>query len=306
VGLQFAIVFEDRFDNSVGDAAANMQMLGNTYFSHPNYIQVKGKPLVLNFGPINYHQPDQWTQILQGLPQQPTIQALAGDSGQIGHGAGEFVWIYQSFIDSLTNFYNNLVPNLSSAGGVAYPGYNAFYAQGGGSGPSDWTIAVGTSTLQQTLSLAAQHANQIDYVQLATFNDWGEGTMFEPSVQFANSFLNTVQQYVGSEWNNDHLNSVIRLQNLRVKLAGNGAAQGQLDQAFAAFIANQPDQANSIMNNVGLQFAHVPNLDITEAGVRFDHNGNGGLIATHFNSTRTSVKPRHSHRHARVHNKKHH
>lgn len=55
--------------------------------------------------------------------------------------------------------------------GVSYPGFNTFYAQGGWPGP-DWSLPVGPDTVIQTLSAAIEGG--IDYVQLATWNDYGE------------------------------------------------------------------------------------------------------------------------------------
>lgn len=55
--------------------------------------------------------------------------------------------------------------------GVSYPGFNTFYAQGGWPGP-DWSLPVGPNTVLQTLSAALEGG--IQYVQLATWNDYGK------------------------------------------------------------------------------------------------------------------------------------
>jgi len=296
VGLEFAIVYEDQFDGSLDDAVSNMRLLGQTYFSHANYAKVKGRPLVLCFGPQKYQTPAQWQQILAALPQQPTMQSLWYQSGQIGNGAGEFAWIYSDFMAGLHHFYEVQAGTLSSAGGAAYPGFNSFYTSGGWPGPS-WTIPVGPDSLSQTLGLAAQHSSAVDFLQLVTFNDWGEGTMFEPSVEFGYSFLAAVQQYAGEQWGTSELQQVGRLQNLRVKLAGNGAAQATLDQAAQAFIQNNPAQAKQIMDKVGARFAHVPHLDVMESGVRFDHAGSGTTNTTRqgFDAKQQAIMGPHHH-----------
>ncbi|WP_375417135.1 carbohydrate-binding protein [uncultured Hymenobacter sp.] len=259
VGLGFAVVFEDQFAATLNDAKANMQYVGTNYFPKANYIKLNNKPLVLTFGPQKYQTPSDWTQILGVLPTPPTFLTLWYQSQQAGaNAAGEYNWIYSDFLTGLQNFYQNRVPTLSVAGGVAYPGFNGFYAQGGWAGPT-WTIAHNNGqTLSQTLSLAKQYQSRLGFVQLATFNDFGEGTMFEPTREFGFSYLVQVQQYTGAPYTETELRQVHRLYNLRKQYAGNTTKQSQLNQAFGYFVALRVADAVAMLNTVEGTTAPAP------------------------------------------------
>lgn len=251
VGLGFGVVFEDQFAATLADAKTNMQYVGANYFSKPNYLKLNNKPLVLTFGPQKYQSPADWSQILSVLPTPPTFLTLWYQSQQAGaNAAGEFNWVYSDFLTGLSNFYQNRVPTLGTAGGVAYPGFETYYAQGGWSGPT-WTIAPNNGqTLSQTLALAQQYQSQLGFVQLATFNDFGEGTMFEPTQEVGFAYLVQVQRYTGVPYTEAELQQIYRLYNLRKQYAGNTTKQSQLTQAFGYFVALRVADAVAMLNTV--------------------------------------------------------
>lgn len=251
VGLGFGVVFEDQFTPTLADAKANMQYVGTNYFSKPNYLQLNAKPLVLTFGPQKYQTPANWTEILAGLPTPPTFLPLWYQSQQVGaNAAGEFSWIYSDFLAGLTNFYQNRATTLGVAGGCAYPGFDSFYAQGGWGGPT-WVIPHNNGqTLTQTLALATQYQSRLKFVQLATFNDFGEGTMLEPTREFGFSALEKIQAFTGVPYTAAELQLIYRLYNLRKFHAGNAGAQGTLDQAFQALVKLQVPAATTLLNSL--------------------------------------------------------
>jgi len=250
VGLGFGVVFEDQFAATLADATANMQYVGTNYFSRPNYLQVNNKPLVMVFGPQKYQTPAQWTQILAALPTPPTFLTLWYQSQQAGaNAAGEFNWIYSDFLTGLTNFYQNRALTLGTAAGVAYPGFNSFYAQGGWGGPT-WVIPVGNQTLNQTLALTTQYRARLAFVQLATFNDFGEGTMLEPTQEFGFSALEQIQAFTGVSYTVSELQLIYRLYTLRKFHAGNASAQATLNQAFQYLTALNVPAATALLNGL--------------------------------------------------------
>ncbi len=253
VGLGFGVVFEDQFAATLADATANMKYVGDHYFPKPNYLQANGKPLVLAFGPQKYQTPAAWASILGALPTPPTFLTLWYQSSQAGaNAAGEFNWIYSDFLTGLQNFYQNRVPTLGVAAGVAYPGFNSFYAQGGWGGPT-WVIPQNNGqTLTQTLALATQYQRRLNFVQLATFNDFGEGTMLEPTREFGFAALQQVQAFTGVPYTVVELQLIYRLYQLRKAYAGNTAAQITLDQAFQALVKLQVLAAATLLNGLAL------------------------------------------------------
>ncbi len=252
VGIKFGMVFEEQFAPTLAAATANMGLVGSRYISRPNYIrQPNGKPLVLVFGPQRYQTPADWTQILGALPTDPEFLTLWYESADAGANAdGEFSWIYSDFLNGLRNFYQNRSTTLGTVGGSAYPGFDSFYAQGGWSGPT-WTIPLNNGqALDQTLALAGQNQGRMDFLQLATFNDFGEGTMLEPTEEFGFSFLNKVQVFTGVPYGVPELTLVHRLYKLRKRYPAVPGIQAALNEASADLSALLVPEATVIIDSL--------------------------------------------------------
>lgn len=259
VGLEYAIVYEDRVTTNVVNAGkaisvtsaakTDLAYLEKNCFSDANYIKVKGKPLLLNFGPIVLQTPAEWTNVFNTLTTKPTFLTLWGESSDAGvNASGEYAWVYKdnSF---LTNFYTNTKPNLSVAMGSAYPGFKDFYAEGGGGAAIGWTIDhKNGATLDETLQLA-KNAN-VNYLQLITWNDFGEGTMIEPTVEFGYTFIEKIKTFAGVKNTESVFPEISKMYNLRVQKKGNADTQKKLDQAFNYFVSMQPAKAKQLINEI--------------------------------------------------------
>lgn len=252
VGLQFAIVYEDQnlnnsgVSNKVEMAQNDMRYLQQNFFIKPTYEKVDGKPLLLVFGPQAIKTEADWNSIFSVLPLHPSFFPLWFQSSQTGANAkGEFAWIPQDHLATLNSFYNNNYNGMKLAS--AYPGFKSFYAQGGWSGPT-WTIEHnGTATFNQTLGLALNQA-VIQYVQLPTWNDYGEGTMIEPTKEFGYSLLNLLQQKLGvSSSGQSELEMVAKLYELRRSKATLADVQKQLDQVFYYIVSLQFTKAKDLL-----------------------------------------------------------
>lgn len=254
VGLDYAVVYEDNnitlagnaglVGDRIGAAKNDMAYLRDRYFGQSNYIRVNNAPLLLVFGPQTFHSPSDWGAIFSVLPQQPTFLTLwyqAGDAGQ--YDSGEFSWVYQNN-PQIDNFYARGIPGVKM--GSAYPGFDSFYAQGGWSGPT-WVIPHnGTSNFASLLDKAIQSG--VNYTQLVTWNDYGEGTMIEPTREFGYGFLTTLQQKLGVGYGQSELELVAQLYAERKQYAGNGAKKADLDQAFYDLASLQTGAARAILN----------------------------------------------------------
>lgn len=184
-------------------------------------------------------------------PYPPTFLPLWYQSQQAGaNAAGEFSWIYSDFLAGLTNFYQNRAPTLGVAGGSAYPGFDSFYAQGGWGGPT-WVIPHNNGqTLTQTLALATQYQSRLKFVQLATFNDFGEGTMLEPTREFGFAALQQIQTFTGVPYTVAELQLVYKLYTLHKFYVGNVGAQATLDQAFQKLVVLDVPAATALLNGL--------------------------------------------------------
>jgi len=69
-------------------------------------------------------------------------------------------------------------------------------------------------------------------LQLITWNDYGEGTMIEPTQELGFSLLQAIQQYTGVSYTDVELKLIYKWYTLRKKYAGNKTVQQQLTQAY--------------------------------------------------------------------------
>ncbi len=259
VGLEFAIVYEDRtiniaFENEVISdkivAAKNdMAYLQNNYFSKNEYINISSKPLLLNFGPEAFHSENEWTQVFENLNPKPCFLMLWYTSNQGGSNAtGEYSWVYESN-DHLDYFYTNQLPKFNVVFGSAYPGFDDFYSEGGWGEGMGWQIDHKNGvTFEETLDKASK-AN-INYLQLVTWNDFGEGTMIEPTEEFGYDLLEKVQNFAGVTYTGYELEKIYDLYQLRKQFVNEEDNQKLLDQCFYYFVSLHTAKAIGIVDSL--------------------------------------------------------
>ncbi len=265
-GLKFGVVMEDRFltvsssnlTPDVEKAKANMAYLRDNYFSNPQYIRQNAgaDPLMSVFGPIRFQTATQWTQILAEAGEDVDFLTLWYEKNDAGADAdGEYAWIYQdagrTHLQHQTDFYNIRAPALGTVGGSAYPGFNDFYQEGGTGTNIGFEIPHNDGqTLADTLALVAQKSNVINFLQLNTWNDYGEGTMFEPTVEAGFEYLRQLQAFTGVPYGQAELDLVFRLYRARKEFSGQAAVQTQLDDAAANLAELEVSAAEAILDAV--------------------------------------------------------
>jgi hypothetical protein len=87
-------------------------------------------------------------------------------------------------------------------------------------------------------------------LQLITWNDFGEGTMFEPTVEFGYSYIEKIKAFSGVKNTENVFPDISKLYDLRVQKKGNVDAQKKLDQAFNYFVSMQSAKAKQIMSEI--------------------------------------------------------
>jgi hypothetical protein len=252
-GLKYSIVYEDQalsnYDsaNTIIWGKADMNYMQTNFFQDPNYETVSGHPLLLNFGPQHITTSSMWDSLFSVLPTSPSFYILwYGNSNVAATAAGEFTWISQNDIAQLNSFYSSYSGSKIAS---AYPGFNTYYATAGVSGPT-WTLPYtsGSETkFQATLDLGLSQS--VNYMQLATWNDYGEGTMIEPTKEFQYSYLTALQNTLGvSSLSLSDLQAVATLYQLRVSNAGNVNELNKLNQAYYYMVSLQMAKAKSLLN----------------------------------------------------------
>jgi hypothetical protein len=295
-GMGVGVVLEDNFASStanssqaVANVQTNVNYLRDHYFNQPNYITygASNSPLMFNFGPQKLTQASEWSQVFSTAGVDPEFLTLNYNNGAGATADGQFAWPYQDnntsdhIINHLKPFYSTQAASLKAAGkiaaGVAYPGFHDFYSAGGWG--SDYSTIPEIdpnnqqSTLQETLDLYNTYQSNLSMLQLATFNDYGEGTQFEPTVQDGFTDLNRLQQFTGVSYGTAELQLIYQLYLARKKYAGKTAIQSMLDQVSADLDGLDVTGARALLS---------------QASPAGDFNGDGVVDVNDYNVWRAS------------------
>ena len=253
-GLSFALVYEDQTvpnlvrgglfpkEDAVAEGKALFARAAARWFGSPTYQRLGGKPLVLVFGP-QYYAEDDWTAI---LPPDVAFYTLHRRRGPAATGA--FDWplpgdAWRTRRDEVAKANASLIP-------VAFPRFDDFY-EAAGVGPGYGRIPDDDGRTYST-TLADALGRGVPLAQVATWNDWGEGTQIEPSTEFGYRDLETTQRlrrridprfaYTPAD-----LRLPTRLYDLRKR----GADRKRLDAADTAILRGETKRARMILDRLG-------------------------------------------------------
>lgn len=253
VGLDFAIVYEDATLDGLSDAGkvtqsqADMKYLANNFFNKANYIKVNGRPLLMVFGPQQISSPGSWTDVFSVLVTKPTFIVLNGFSNKandskVKNSEGEFLWV-----NSNPDYGN--VSSFSCYIGGAMPGFFDYYKEGGwGNGYTTYDAENGALFNRQ---LSTAKNAKLSYLQISTWNDFGEGTTIEPTLEYGYRYLKTLQQFTGVSYQENNLQEVYRWYTLKKQYAKDKEKPAEyLTQAFYYFVSLQPDKAKELMDEL--------------------------------------------------------
>lgn len=196
-GLRFAVVYEDQTvpnlisgevikqDEAVREGRALFERAAKAWFTSKTYLKLYGKPLVMVFGPQYYKEAD-WATI---LPPNVAFYTLHHQRGEAA--TGPYDWPlpgdnWKARREEIVKDNANLIP-------VAFPRFDDFYKEAG-VGPGYGKIPDDEGRTYEA-TLAEGIARGAPLVQVATWNDWGEGTQIEPSKEFGYRDLETTQRY---------------------------------------------------------------------------------------------------------------
>lgn len=258
VGLKYAIVYEDQtlrdgFETDaqrINQAKADMQYLEAELFSDDHYIRIRNKPLLLTFGPQVIHTPANWNHVLAAMASTPAFFTLYSHSHLTNNAthqnaAGEYIWVDATPME--TKYARKA--DVGQLIGGAYPGFKDYYREGG------WGNQVladidheNGALLDRLLHLASDEA--VPYLQLITWNDFGEGTMIEPTAEFQYTFLEHIQDFTGVAYHKRALEDIHAYYRLKKQFADNSDKQRQLLQAFYYLISLQQDKASALITEI--------------------------------------------------------
>lgn len=250
-GLKFAICYEDQTlpnlikfkkveeKNAVTHGKGLMSWVDNNWFSDKAYVRLKGKPVFLVFGPQYYKGP-QWNEMLKGIDL-----TIYGVNGKYDFPTDGYAWPYpKGGNERMVQFYKEST-HARGFLGVAYPRFHDIYAQAKvhdswGTIPDD-----NGKTFDYTFKLATDAKSPI--IQIATWNDWGEGTQIEPSKEFGYRDLEKLQRWQKPRFKGENLRLPLRLFNLR---KGSQPNKKALDEISNHLFDGQAQTAAKLLDKI--------------------------------------------------------
>jgi hypothetical protein len=237
-GLKFTLVYEDQTvtqlikgnvypaSDAVKKGRELMQWLETNWFASPYFLKIDGHPVFMVFGP-QYYKDQDWVQMFAPLKTQPDFLTLMFKKGP---AVGGYSWPTpqrgeEKSWDEL-DMFEQRAANWPLKIEVAYPRFNDIYSQAGmTSFPPIQDY--GGATYEKTLARALRSKAPI--VQIATWNDWGEGTQIEPSVEFGYRDLEATQRVTHAPYSAQDLRLPFQLYELRKKSVRGAATRRKLN-----------------------------------------------------------------------------
>ena len=208
-GLKFAVCYEDQtVKHMVADkilppaqvvphGQAVMRWLQTNWFRDPAYVKDGGRPLLLVFGPQHFTTA-QWPQLTAGLKPAPATYALPHLTAQLP-GSNAFGWppVHggKRLAPADWNQYLNDLDRRAAKGesiiAAVFPKFHDIYREAGLHDSYGYLDDQNGQTFEQTLDRAWHGKARI--IQIATWNDFGEGTIIEPTQEFGYRYLESLQ-----------------------------------------------------------------------------------------------------------------
>lgn len=208
LGMSFAACYEDRTvqlkverdklseDDIVIHLTETFQWMHDNWFKKDTYFMLDGRPLLLNFGPIYVKDPSVWDAALSTLKPRPSFFALHHLWQKAGADGG-FTWVHQNAWEepenaekvskNLNRTYRYYGKDPEVIIPSAYPGFKDVYKN-----PHPVLDHRDGKTMQESLAVCMEGPWKV--IQLVTWNDYGEGTIIEPTHQFGYQFLEIIQE----------------------------------------------------------------------------------------------------------------
>lgn len=254
-GLKFAICYEDQSvaalvlgnqiqaRDSADHARQQIKWMQENWFEDEAYFKVNNRPVLLVFGPQHFEK-ERWGELFLGLPDKPLTYTLphlfenSGAKGAFGwppvdggKHVNEEVW---------TEYLTDLYADEANVG-VVFPGFNDIYEQAGESKSYGHIADQNGATFSKTLNLALK--SEAPFAQIATWNDFGEGTVIEPTHNLGYRYLDELQTRLKAPYASDDLRLPVTLYRLRKAFPGSS----ELDKAADAMFEGNPDKAIPIL-----------------------------------------------------------
>jgi len=222
-GLNFLIMYEDNTLNMMAGqnpapvtqrsreiGRMSFDWAQENWFRDPLYVRFQGRPVVLCFGPQHFRGPnnrDDWDFLFYNVYPLPWFGDI---DNRYPWADASFNWppmhlsqmidgrltlTEERLVTYLQNFYQGVQRNRPFRIATVFSAFHDSYAQSYG-----YLAYNDGATFELTWNMAMEFDPHV--IQIATWNDYGEGTIIEPTIERGYSELEFIQERV-REWNPD-------------------------------------------------------------------------------------------------------
>ena len=267
--LQYAICYEDwtikemvakehiAKSDDIKHAQGIMKWLDANWFRDSGYLKFNNRPVLLVFGP-QYFIKDEWKTIFSPLsikphffPEDNILPAATGSFPWPPMWASENGVLKPERLHEYLRESYKKAKNYRYSIGAAFPCFHDFHNKKWTHDSFGYLDARDGVTYKETLETAIE--NESDIVQIITWNDFGEGTIIEPTREFGYKYLKITQSIRKRKFDNffeytsKHLRIPHQLYLLRKKHKGNKTISRKLDQAAKLFFNNKVPEGYRIL-----------------------------------------------------------
>jgi hypothetical protein len=258
--LGFSVMYEDRVIEhqalrltqvQLSQAIADFKYIEDTYLAKRNYTRIDDIPLLMIFGPSYINNESDWSIILNSIDTNLNTLGLWNSTNVIGSNnvLGEYAWIDKNHLTTLSEYYSyNINFNENTVGGVAYPRFNDFYLEGGwrSSNEDGWSIdGRGINVFKESFEESLKYP--VDFIQVATWNDFGEGTQIEPTNEYGFLHLEMLQDYTETTYKKEDLRIPYYIYKLRKKHLNSSVVGFLMDVAYWYAMNDQIEKAKQFI-----------------------------------------------------------
>ncbi len=262
-GLQFAVMYEDQTvpklieakriteEGVVAHGQRVLEWMQTNWFTDPAYLKHENRPVFMVFG-SGYYKGEQWEQIFAKLPKRPCFFT---ESNRRPPADGGFSWPQpgggtDAALREIDHFYD-IARSWPESIPAAFPRFKDIYEEAKVHKSWGQIDDRNGKTYAETLERALKSKAAI--TQLVTWNDWGEGTIIEPSVEIGYRDLEVTQrlrrQHLDPRfpYTPQDLRLPVTLYTLRKKYPGNRKIKDRLEEAARLLFAGRTDKARSLL-----------------------------------------------------------
>jgi hypothetical protein len=280
-GLKFSLCYEDQTiqqeinghyitaGSAIAHAQETMLYLQTNFFADPSFLRLANAPVLLNFGPQYFKTNSDWVTIFSVLAStnQP---AFFTEDNRLAAGSGAFDWppmwisgggtntLSPAQLQGYLTGFDQMAGGWPASVGSAFPRFHDIYSQAGMRPSYGYLDDANGTTLTNTLSRAM--TNNSTFVQIVTWNDFGEGTAVEPTRDYGYRDLGIIQdlrrQYLDPTfaYQTNDLAIALRLYNLRRQYGNNPVISAELNRIFTNIVSGEISTAK--LQLTGLESNH--------------------------------------------------